>query len=74
MHGNVQEWCLDFFGAYPPGDAVDPAGATSGNRVLRGGSWNQGGPVARSAARNSASGTATTAQSTWGLRVCAPVQ
>lgn len=41
MHGNVFEWCLDWFGAVS--DATDPKGRGPGAyiyRVLRGGSWN----------------------------------
>lgn len=40
MHGNVEEWCLDWYGSYN-GDATDPKGAESGElRLLRGGSWD----------------------------------
>jgi len=41
IHGNVLEWCLDWYGAYPTAvENVNPAGATTGSsRVIRGGSW-----------------------------------
>ena len=41
MHGNVSEWCGDYYaGTYEDGDALDPQGPRSGrHRVVRGGSW-----------------------------------
>jgi formylglycine-generating enzyme required for sulfatase activity len=39
MHGNVREWCYDFFGKYPTGPVTDPIGPDEGREhVLRGGS------------------------------------
>ncbi|GHT60790.1 hypothetical protein FACS1894109_18810 [Spirochaetia bacterium] len=41
MHGNVREWCWDWYGDYSSGTQTDPSGLVSGsNRVVRGGSWN----------------------------------
>lgn len=39
LHGNVREWCRDWYALYT-GDATDPTGPGSGTyRVIRGGAW-----------------------------------
>jgi formylglycine-generating enzyme required for sulfatase activity len=55
MHGNVGEWCLDWYtGSLPGGSVTDPQGPGSGsNRVIRGGSWYDMAHSCRSAYRNS---------------------
>ncbi len=40
MHGNVLEWCQDWYGDYPSSRISDPKGPDKGEkRVLRGGEW-----------------------------------
>ena len=55
MHGNVCEWCSDWFdeGYYAKSPGTDPQGPGTGKyRVLRGGSWIDDGHYCRSAFRS----------------------
>ena len=42
MHGNVCEWCEDWYGDYPAGSVMDPKGPLKGEKhVVRGGGFSE---------------------------------
>ena len=52
MHGNVLEWCADFYAAYPSAPSADPGGPVTGGKcVQRGGGWHSDPEKCRSARR-----------------------
>lgn len=80
LHGNVQEWVLDFCNPWPAADGlvVDPTGGTGAEafagttRVLKGGAYSSSARRCRSAARrfNVPNG----AQPSFGFRLCWTVE
>ncbi len=54
IHGNVEEWCLDWYGPYDEAEKFSPAGPAKGiSKVVRGGSHNTPSSYMRSANRSS---------------------
>ena len=53
MHGNVYDWCSDWYGRYPDSPVTNPQGAAEGKyKVFRGGGWNFLPRIARSGYRD----------------------
>jgi uncharacterized protein YjdB len=52
MHGNLEEWCWDWYGDYDTTPQTNPRGPNSGTyRIARGGSYQDAGTYLRSASR-----------------------
>jgi formylglycine-generating enzyme required for sulfatase activity len=72
MHGNIEQWCSDWYGPYPSSGVTDPSGPATGTaRVLRGSAWFYGADGCRSALRGSSRPESQFVMA--GLRLCLSV-
>ncbi len=68
IHGNVREWCFDYYGEYDLENTNNPSGPNEGtSRVNRGGGWNDYAKHMRSSYRGSQ--TPDQAMSNTGFRI-----
>jgi formylglycine-generating enzyme required for sulfatase activity len=69
MHGNIAEWCWDWYGNYSSRSETNPRGAEGGSRkVYRGGSWKSPAGEVRSAGRENYNPSGS--NETIGFRIC----
>lgn len=71
MHGNVWEWCLDWYSSNLSDGVTDPQGPPSANnRMRRGGGWAHEASLCTSSLR--ASNTSSYQNHSYGFRLCLP--
>ena len=69
MHGNLWQWCEDWYGDYPQNEVTDPKGPEKGQgRVLSGGCWFGNREMCRSANREM--NGPQNRNNEYGLRLC----
>jgi formylglycine-generating enzyme required for sulfatase activity len=55
MHGNILQWCNDWYGEYDTDEKMNPKGPEKGaNKIIRGGGWHNAAWECRSAYRGGA--------------------